>query len=415
MQQRGAVLVAAAAALDARAGEVAEEMSREMGKPLRESRGEVARAAAILRYVAGAGLRPDGERFESSSGGRVWTQRRPVGVAAVIAPWNFPIAIPVWKTAPALVYGNAVVLKLAESAPRTGLRLAEVFDEAGLPAGVLNVLTGQGSVMGDALVEHPAVRAVSFTGSVPTGHRVRERATRLGRRVQLELGGSSPLVVTAEADLDRAVEAAFVGAFGGAGQKCTATRRIYVQAAVLDDFRERLLARLAAAQFGDPLDPATEVGPIVTERQMDGVLEAIERGRAEGGTVIAGGQRAERDGWFVEPTLFEGVADDAYLSCQEVFGPVAALYGYDELDEAIDRAADVEFGLSAAIFTSELGAARRFAERLPAGMLHVNSPTTGADVHVPFGGVKGSSWGPHEQGESARDFFTDELTVYEDV
>jgi acyl-CoA reductase-like NAD-dependent aldehyde dehydrogenase len=390
-------------------------MTAEMGKPLRESRGETARAAQILRYAAGQAFQPVGEHFEqSATGASVSTRRRPLGVVGLITPWNFPIAIPVWKLAPALVYGNTVVLKLAYESPLTGLHVAEAFAEAGLPAGVLNVLTGRGSTVGAALVRDPRVCAISFTGSVATGHDVRDEATRLGKRVQLELGGHNPLIVLADADLDRAAEAAYAGAFWSAGQKCTATRRIYVQDAVYDAFKETLLARIDRGKVGDPTDPEVEVGPIVNEQQFDGILEAIERGRREGGEVVAGGGRAHDEAYLIPPTVFEGVADDAFLSCEEVFGPVTSLYRFGDLDEAMRRANAVEFGLSAAIFTSNLAAATRFQSEAQAGLIHVNSQTAGAEVHVPFGGIKNSGFGPHEQGRASLEFYTDVVTVYVD-
>src|SRR5207253_6345198 len=257
---------------------------------------------------------------------------------------------------PALVYGNTVVLKLAQEAPLTGLHLAAALDETGIPEGVLNVVIGRGAEVGTPLVRHPKVRAISFTGSVAVGHQVREQATAGGKRVQLELGGHNPLIVTADADLGRAVEAAYAGAFWSAGQKCTATRRIYVQEPVYDEFRQRLLERIARSKVGDPTDPETEVGPIVNEKQFDEILDAIERGRSEGGEVIAGGGRGDEHGYVIEPTVFEGVRDDAFLSCEEVFGPVTSLYRVGHLDEALARANAVEFGLSAAIFTQDLAA-----------------------------------------------------------
>ena len=414
--QRAAFFFKAAAALESRAEQIAQDMTAEMGKPLREARGEAARTAAILRFSAGEAFRSVGEVFEPSVGNqRLWTIRRPLGVVGLITPWNFPAAIPVWKLAPALIYGNTVVLKLGYEAPRTGLHVAECFAEAGLPAGVLNVLTGAGSKVGAELVRNPRVRAISFTGSVPVGRSVRDEATARNCRVQLELGGHNPLIVMDDAELDRAVEAAYAGAFWSAGQKCTATRRIYVQDGVYDGFREKLLARAEAAKVGDPSDPDTEVGPLVTETAMDDVLAAIERGKSEGGTVIAGGERADEDGWLVAPTVFEGVGDESYLSCEEVFGPVASLYRFSTLDEAIARANGVEFGLSAAIFTRDLHAVQRFTGELQAGILHVNSQTPGADVHVPFGGIKGSGWGPHEQGRAAIEFYTELVTVYQDA
>jgi len=414
--QRGNVLTKVAEVIDGRVDEIAAAMTREMGKPLRESRGEAARTAAILRFFGGEGYRPVGELYQQTlTGGQIQTLRRPLGVVGLITPWNFPAAIPVWKLSPALAYGNTVVLKLAWDSPQTGLLLAECFDEGGLPPGVLNVLTGAGSKIGSALVRDPRVRAISFTGSVAVGHAVRDEATRLGKRVQLELGGHNPLIVLADAKLDAAVEAAYAGAFWSAGQKCTATRRIYVEDGVYDAFRERFLARIERGKVGDPSDPETEVGPIVNEAQFGEILAAIERGRSEGGTVIAGGGRGDDNGFVVEPTVFEDVRDDAFLSCEEVFGPVTSLYRVADLDEALRRANAVEFGLSAAIFTQSLEAVKRFSTEAQAGLLHVNSQTAGAEVHVPFGGIKSSGFGPHEQGRAALEFYTELVTLYQDV
>src|SRR6186997_741366 len=413
---RAAIFHRAADAIEARTEAVARDMTAEMGKPLREARMETARAATILRFAAGEAWRPIGEVYAASVPlQRLYTVRRPLGVVGLITPWNFPIAIPVWKLAPALIHGNTVVLKLAHDAPRTGLHVAECFAEAGLPPGVLNVLTGSGSVVGSALVESPDVKAISFTGSVEVGHGVRAAATARGCRVQLELGGQNPFVVMADAELDRAVEAAYAGAFWSAGQKCTATRRILVQDGVYDAFREKLLARVSAGKVGDPSDPEVEVGPVVNESALDQILGAIERARGDGGTVLAGGERADDEGHVIAPTVFEGLADDAELSCEEVFGPVTALYRYSSFDEAMERANAVRFGLSAAIFTRDLRETQRFTSEIQAGIVHVNSQTAGADVHVPFGGLKGSAWGPHEQGRAAIEFYTESVTVYQDA
>jgi len=413
---RGEVLRKAADAVDRRVEQIAQDMTLEMGKPIREARMEAARMAQILRFFAGEGLRDTGERYEqAATGSVVYTVRRPVGVVGLITPWNFPAAIPAWKVAPALAYGNTVVMKLAQEAPLTGLHLAACFEEGGIPAGVFNVVVGRGSEVGTPLVEHPDVRAISFTGSVAVGVQVREQAPALGKRVQLELGGHNPLVVMADADLDRAAEAAYAGAFWSAGQKCTATRRILVQEGVYDDFRARLLARIEKGVVGDPTDPQTEVGPIVNESQLEEVLAGIEKGRADGGSVLAGGERLDDDAYLLAPTLFEGLDDDAFLSCQEVFGPVSTLYRFSTLDEAMRRANAVEYGLSASIFTSSLASARTFAQEIEAGIVRINGQTAGADVHVPFGGVKSSGFGPHEQGRAAREFYTEVVTVYEDV
>lgn len=414
--QRGAILMKAADAIERRVEQIAQDMTLEMGKPLRESRGEAGRGAVILRYFGSEGWRAQGELFQQTmTGGDVVTRRRPLGVVGLITPWNFPFAIPIWKMAPALAYGNAVVIKLAQDSPLTGLHIAQCFEEAGLPKGVLNVVLGRGSTVGNQLVRDPRIRAISFTGSVGTGNAVRDEATRLNKRVQLELGGHNPLIVMADANLDKAVEAAFLGAFYSAGQKCTATRRIYVQDGIYDEFRTRLLARIDKSTVGDPADPATEVGPLVSRSQFEEILDAIERGMQEGGRVVAGGEPWGGDNYVVKPTVFEGVSDSAFLSCEEVFGPVTSLYRFGTIDEAIERANAVPFGLSASIYTQSLTAAHRFTNELEAGLLHINSQTAGAEVHVPFGGLKSSAWGPHEQGRAAIEFYTELVTVYTDI
>jgi alpha-ketoglutaric semialdehyde dehydrogenase len=414
--ERATVLAAAAELALERADEIARDMTRETGKPLREARAEAARLALTLRYFAADGWFPSGELYgQSATHGQVYTLRRPVGVVGLITPWNFPVAIPAWKLAPALVAGNTVVLKPSEEAPVSAIHLARCLVDAGLPAGVLNVVIGRGAEAGAELLARSDVRAISFTGSVEVGRHVRDAATAAGKRVQLELGGQNALVVMADADLDRAVEAAYAGAFLAAGQKCTATRRIFVQYDVYDEFRERLLERMSRAVIGDPTDPRTEVGPLINRRQYDGVLAAIERGHRQGGKLLAGGAHRDDDGYFVSPALFENVEDTAELARKEVFGPVASLFGVATLDEAVARANEVEYGLSAAIFTSALATAQRFVGAVQAGVIHVNSATTGAEVHVPFGGVKASGWGPHEQGRAALEFYTDIATIYADA
>jgi alpha-ketoglutaric semialdehyde dehydrogenase len=413
---RGEVLRRAADAVDRRVEQIAQDMTLEMGKPIREARMEAARMAQILRFFAGEGLRETGQRYEQAATGSVaYTLRRPLGVVGLITPWNFPAAIPAWKAAPALAYGNTVVMKLAQEAPLTGLHLAACLEEGGVPAGGFNVVVGRGSTVGTPLVEHRLVRAISFTGSVAVGLQVRNEATQLGKRVQLELGGHNPLIVMADADMSRAAEAAYAGAFWSAGQKCTATRRILVEAPAYDEFRSLLLARMERGVVGDPTDPASEVGPIVNESQLEEVLAGIEKGKADGGTLLAGGERLDAEAYLLAPTLFEGLADDAFLSCQEVFGPVTSLYRFESLDEALQRANAVEYGLSASIYTSSLASARTFVQEIEAGIIRVNGQTAGADVHVPFGGVKSSGFGPHEQGRAAIEFYTELVTVYEDV
>ncbi len=412
---RALVLLKAAEAVETRGEVIARDMTAEMGKPLREARMEAARGAAILRYAAGEALRPAGEIFEPSVPNQMlYTRRRPLGVVGLITPWNFPLAIPVWKLAPALIYGNTVVLKVGDEAPRTGLHIAECFADAGLPEGVLNVLTGSGAAPGAELVAHPGVAAISFTGSVAVGKIVREVATARGCRVQLELGGQNPLIVAPDAELDRAVEGTFAGAFWSAGQKCTATRRVYVHASVYDAYRDKLLARIETAKVGDPADEDTEVGPVVTSAAMDQILSAIAQGTSDGGRIIAGGERIHEAAYLVAPTVIEDLPEDSRLTCEEVFGPVVSLFRYTTLDEALQRSNAVEYGLSAGVYTRDLHTAQRFADELEAGILHINSQTAGAEVHVPFGGLKGSAWGPHEQGRAAVEFYTQSVTVYQD-
>lgn len=412
-QQRGAVLVGASELIAARVDSIAAEMTAEMGKPLRESRGEVARGAETLRFCAGETWRAVGEIFSNSTtGSQIQAIRRALGVVGLITPWNFPWSIPLWKAAPALAYGNTVVLKPAQEAPLTALRMAECFADAGIPAGVFNVVIGRGSEIGTPLVTHPKVRAVSFTGSGPVGHQVRDLAAAHGKRVQLELGGHSPLIVLADADLARASEAAYSGAFWSAGQKCTATRRIYVHEAVYDEFRTLLLERIRRGVVGDPTHLDTEVGPLVNKTQMEDVLGAVERGRSEGGSIAAGGTALDGEGFLVPPTVFENVDDDAYLSREEVFGPVTSLYPIDSLEEAIERANGTAYGLSASLFTRDLASVNRFVAGVEAGVLRINAATAGGEPHVPFGGSKASGYGPREQGRAAREFYTESVTVY---
>ena len=338
--------------------------------------------------------------------------RRPVGVVALICPWNFPFSIPLWKAAPALVHGNSVVLKVAHEAPSAGLHLAACLHNAGVPAGVFNVVVGRGADVGSPLVDHPAVHAISFTGSAPVGEEIRDRATAAGKRVQLEIGGHSPLVVMSDADLGRAAEAAYAGAFWSAGQKCTATRRIYVQNEVYEDFRARFGAQLDRDVVGDPTKPTTEVGPLISERQLNQVLAAVELGEREGASRMRGGERLEDNAFLLSPAVFEGVDDRAFLSQEEVFGPVTSMYRFADLDEAIERSNQTRFGLSASIFTRDPGTVQRFATEAQAGIVRVNAPTAGGEPHVPFGGTKASGYGPREQGRAAMEFYTETVTVY---
>src|ERR671914_1742402 len=414
---RAKYLVAAADALESDVDEWAELMCREMGKPLAESKVECARAAAILRFFAGEAHRPFGEHYESDNAGTwLFTRRQPAGVTGIITPWNFPAAIPAWKLAPALVFGNTVVAKFADDAAVTSLRVARALHDAGLPKGVLNVVTGPGSEVGAALVEHPEVDAISFTGSTDVGHGILQSASKSAKKVQLELGGHNPVIVRRDADVPAAVAAVALGAFASAGQKCTATRRVYINRSVYDDFAGGLSERARDLVVGYGLEEGTEMGPLVNEAQLEGVLEALERAAKEGN--MQGGRRLTDDGLdkgcYMSPAVLTDLPHDSEFASDEVFGPAVALWPVDGDDEALELANRTTYGLSAAIFTRDLNSAKSFVERIEAGIVHVNSQTAGAEVHVPFGGLAGSGYGPHEQGRAAREFYTEQKTVYLD-
>ncbi|HEY7201416.1 MAG TPA: aldehyde dehydrogenase family protein [Candidatus Dormibacteraeota bacterium] len=414
---RGEILRRAADLLDGRADDIGREFAREEGKTLAEAVGETRRAVAILRYYAAQTLEPDGETYPSASPVTLlYARREPVGVVLAVTPWNFPIAIPTWKIAPALAYGNTVVWKPAELTPLTSVRLLEALREAGLPDGVLNLVLGRGSVVGDALTGHPDIDAITFTGSNPVGRAIQRRATERGVKVQLELGGKNPAVVLADADLDLATLHVARGAFLSAGQKCTATSRVIVERPIMDAFAERLAAVAREWKLGDPLDPDTRVGPVVSRAALDSIVGYLERGRADGGRFLAGGGRAERlgDGYFVEPTVVDGLDAASPLVREEIFGPVAALLPADDFGDALAQANDTMYGLSASLFTRDLGAALRFAQDVRAGVVKVNQESAGLEFQVPFGGMKESSSGSREQGKVARDFFTQWKTVYLD-
>jgi alpha-ketoglutaric semialdehyde dehydrogenase len=415
---RARVLSVAADDLEADADEWGRLMTREMGKPLPEARIESLRAAAILRFFAGEAHRPFGEHYASDQA-QTWlfTRRSPVGVVGIITPWNFPAAIPTWKLAPALVFGNTVVLKLADDAALTGLRLVEALERAGIPPGVVNVVVGPGSAVGAALVEHDEIDAISFTGSTQTGHEILEKASRSAKRVQLEMGGHNPVIVRSDAALDSAVAAVALGAFASAGQKCTATRRVYVAHDIYDAFTEKLVAKASGLKVGYGLDQGTELGPLVNEVQLKGVLDALDRAEKQGKLHCGGKRLTEGEcerGCYMGAAVFTDLPHDAEFSCEEVFGPNVAVWPVDDDDEAIERANSTNFDLSAAIFTRDLDGAKRFVERVKAGIVHVNSQTAGAEVHVPFGGLSGSGYGPHEQGRAAIEFYTQTKTVYLD-
>jgi alpha-ketoglutaric semialdehyde dehydrogenase len=410
---RGEILYRAAALLAERADAIAAELTAEEGKTLAEARGEAGRAAAILRFFAGECAQPMGDVLPSAAERTLlYTAREPLGVVCIITPWNFPIAIPAWKIAPALAYGNTVVFKPSDLTPLCAIRLAEALDEAGLPAGVLNLLTGMPDQIGDALTGHAEADAISFTGSNPVGRAIQAAAVPRGVKVQLELGGKNPVIVLPDADLDLAVDLTMRGAMWSTGQKCTATSRAIVHPSIAGAFTERVVAAARGLRVGDGAAERTDVGPLVSERQRDRVLEYLDVARGEGHELLAGGGPGDGDGWFVEPTVYGGVGPDSRIGQEEIFGPVLGLMTAGGLEEALQIANSVEFGLSASLITRDLAAALAFAREAEVGVVHVNSETAGAEPQAPFGGMKRSSSHSREQGKSAVDFFTDTKTIY---
>lgn len=411
-QVRHDVLEAAGAAILARKEEIGRLLSREEGKTLAEGIGETARAAQIFKFFAGEALRNAGDALASVRPGiDVTIEREAVGVIGMITPWNFPIAIPAWKIAPALAYGNAVVLKPADLVPGCAWEIANILKDAGCPDGVFNLVMGRGSVVGARIVEHPDVDAISFTGSVPTGRGIAVACAQSGKRVQLEMGGKNPMIVLDDADLDIAVSAAVNSGFFSTGQRCTASSRVIVTAGIHDRFMERFTEATRALKVGNALDAATQVGPVVDARQLEGNLGYVDLAREEGCEVI-GGERIEGPGFFQRPAIFAGARNDMRVCREEIFGPCVAVIKVADYDEALAVANDTDFGLSAGICTTSLKAATHFRKNSKAGMVMVNLPTAGVDYHVPFGGRKGSSYGPREQGTYAREFYTIVKTAY---
>jgi acyl-CoA reductase-like NAD-dependent aldehyde dehydrogenase len=416
--QRGDILHRAANLMEPRIDELGAELTREEGKTLAEGRGEIKRGIAILRYFAGEALQPSGSVYPSTNYETfLYAVREPLGVVSIITPWNFPVAIPLWKLAPALAFGNTVVWKPSELTPLCAARLTEVFAEAGLPPGVLNLVTGDPSEIGDAITSHPAVVGLSFTGSARVGRMIQAAVTPRGVKVQLELGGKNPVIVLEDADLDLAVEQTLRGAMYSTGQKCTATSRAIVLDDVAPRFTELLVNRARELVVGDPLDDQTNVGPLVSREQLERVLGYLELARQEGHRLLLGGDRVagEDGGYFVAPTVYEDIDPDSRLGQEEVFGPVLGTIRASDLEQAIEIANSVEFGLSASIFTRDIGRAFEFIREIRSGVIHVNSETAGAEPQAPFGGMKGSSSHSREQGKAAVEFYTDTKTVYLDM
>ena len=413
---RGAVLSAAADIVERNAESWGAELAAEEGKTKGEAVGEVHRAAQILRYYGNEGDRQSGDIFASPRAGeQILVTRKPVGVVGVITPFNFPIAIPAWKIAPALVYGNTVVWKPASTVPLLATRLAGALCDAGLPAGVLNLLIG-GAEIGDAIVGHGNIDAVTFTGSTGIGRRIASAAAARGVPVQAEMGGKNAAVVLDDADMDLAVEQVMLGAFRSSGQKCTATSRLIVTDRIADRLLEVLTERARALVVGDPTDDRTQMGPVINESASKSIRAGVQGAVAQGATVLAGGDPYTdgplADGYYVAPTIVEVSDTAADIWTDELFGPVLAVCRAPDADTAFDLANDSEFGLSAAVFTQDLTRALQAVDQIDVGVLHLNSESAGADPHVPFGGAKKSGLGPKEQGGAAREFFTHTTTVY---
>jgi acyl-CoA reductase-like NAD-dependent aldehyde dehydrogenase len=416
---RGGILYKVQRRMEERRQELAEALTREEGKTLAESRGEVQRAINVVEFFAGEARRITGDTIPSELPHNFcYTVKQPVGPVAVITPWNFPIAIPIWKMAPALVSGNTVVFKPASLTPLTAALLVEIFEECGLPPGVLNLIYGGGREVGDTVVKHPAIQAVSFTGSNDVGVGLYTAAAQRGIKCQCEMGGKNPIVVLGDADLELAVESTIQGAFGSTGQRCTATSRAVVEERIASEFVERLHARAASLVVGNGMDPKTNIGPSVDDSQMDTVLEYVGIGKSEGARLVRGGERLKDSGldrgYFVAPAIFDNVSPDMRIAQEEIFGPVLSVIRTPDAKSALAVANGVRFGLSASIYTNDVASMFRFVDQLEAGIIHVNSPTVGGEAHIPFGGMKATGVGLREMGSVAIDFYTELKVVYVD-
>jgi aldehyde dehydrogenase (NAD+) len=415
--RRGEYLFKAAEILDGTLAAVAEDMTREEGKTLPEATAEFKRTINILRYFGGEGARQFNHQIPSERENVFcFTMRKPLGVVGLITPWNFPAAIPAWKLSPALVAGNTVVLKPASLAPLSALRIVQALEQAGLPPGVLNFVTGGGGAVGDAILEHPALRALSFTGSTDVGRMLYDKASPRRLRVQLEMGGKNPTIVLADADLDTATSILVNGAFFSTGQKCTACSRAIVARPIYDALVDKLIAKTRSLKVGNGLEAGVDMGPAVDDAQLQTNLSYIDVARREGATLLYGGNRLTGDcydkGYFIEPTIFGNVTTNMRIAQEEVFGPVLALMVAEDFDDAIRLANGVKFGLSASIVSNDLARVHQFLNRIEAGLITVNLPTAGVEYQLPFGGTKESSFGMREQGQLALDFYTESRTVY---
>ena len=412
--QRGAILDKASQIIDSRLDEMARALTQEEGKTFTESKGEVTRARDIFRYFGGEGWRMGGQVLPSNTPNELlYSKREPLGVITIITPWNFPIAIPAWKIAPALVYGNAVVFKPAFQTPLIASLLVQALVDAGLPAGVLNFITGRGAEIGDEIVTSKDIHGISFTGSYQVGTGIYAKAIPNLTRVQLEMGGKNPMVVLKDADIDLAVNLAVAGGYGLTGQACTATSRVIVEEAIADTFVEALSQAAKTLKVGDGLAQGIQMGPASSRGQLDTNLNYIEIGKQEGAKLVAGGAQISDQGFFVQPTVFDRVEAEMRIAQEEIFGPVISVLRVKDFDEAVEKANGISFGLSAGVVTQDLNRAMTFADRVNAGVVKVNEPTTGLALQAPFGGFKHSSANTFkEQGPAAIEFYTRTKTVY---
>ena len=415
--QRAQILEKVAQLMKVRIEQFAKTLTLEEGKNLTEARGEILKAINVLEFTASEGRRPTGDVIPSEMPNTmIYTTRAPLGVVALITPWNFPVCIPIWKLAPALLEGNTVIFKPATLTPACAKMIVFTFEEAGLPPGVLNLVYGSGSVVGNAIVNDPRVKGMSFTGSNEVGIELNVQAAKRLAHVQLEMGGKNPVIVCADANIDHAVEATINGAFGSTGQRCTATSRVIVERSVHKEFTEKLLTGVRQIKVGDGITNPTAMGPVVDIKQYKSVLKAIEDAKAEGAKLVCGGEpcTAPGGGHFITPTVFDDVRPEMKLAREEVFGPVLAIIPVDDFDQAIEVGNAVEFGLTSSIYTSDFRRIMQYADRIETGMLHVNSATVGSEVQAPFGGVKATGMGGREMGATGPLFFCEIKTIYID-
>ncbi len=414
--RRAKILFRAARMLEERKEELARLMTIEMGKVLEESRGDVQEAIDITYYAAGEGRRLLGETTPSELPDKFcMTVRRPIGVVGLITPWNFPIAIPAWKTMPALISGNTLVLKPASDTPIMAIELVRILAEAGLPKGVLNLVMGEGETVGSAIVHNKKIRAISFTGSLATGKWILGEAANDMKKVSLELGGKNPIIVMNDADLNLALDGVLWGAFGTTGQRCTAASRVIVHEKIIPVFQKMLIERTKKLRLGNGLDENTDVGPVINSSQLQKIAKYIEIGKDEGANLLLGGKTIKPlPGYFFEPTIFTDVTPEMRIAREEIFGPVVSLISVSSLDDAINIANSVEYGLSSSIYTENIKNAFKAIEKIEAGITYVNASTIGAEIHLPFGGVKSTGNGTREAGTTAIEEFTEIKTVYID-